>query len=288
MSPVERQMQLREATADSHGPIRAVRHVETVRRGRSRPIVIEADDGHQYVMKLVASPESARRAIAEVIGSRIGRSLGLPQAPWALLEIGQDFDTAGLPASKLDEVASSLATAFGSRVVPDAVSFRIQTMPPIDPDLAAAMVWFDSLITNNDRRNVNPNLLLQGDQIVVIDNDSALQIQERWADPKRRHRYNICAGTGMAWWKLYDHCLLPFANSIVAVGPALAPRLTPDRIAAIVAIVPEAWLAAGFPAGGLEEVREKYVEFLSRRVQLREDFERHADDLRSRGITPMT
>ena len=32
--------------------------------------------------------------------------------------------------------------------------------PPVDPDLAADIVWFDALVTNVDRTHRNPNLLV--------------------------------------------------------------------------------------------------------------------------------
>jgi hypothetical protein len=48
---------------------------------------------------------------------------------------------------------------------------------------------------------------------------------------------------------------------------ALAPRLVPDVLRAIVDMIPEEWLADEPGFGSIEEVRSAYVIYLSTRLQ---------------------
>lgn len=61
-----------------------------------------------------------------------------------------------------------------------------------------------------------------------------------------------CSSTsGTATWNarapfvpIRDHVLLPRADALAEADAQLAPLLTPERIAAIVALIPDAWLDA--------------------------------------------
>ena len=46
--------------------------------------------------------------------------------------------------------------------LPDRLPFTVPADPPVGPDLAADVVWFDTLVTNVDRTHRNPNLLVWG------------------------------------------------------------------------------------------------------------------------------
>lgn len=63
-----------------------------------------------------------------------------------------------------------------------------------------------------------------------------------------------------------DHVLLPRASELDAVDAEYRTLLTPDRIAAIVSLVPDEWLSAGSPDETVEERRATYIQFLTTRL----------------------
>ena len=162
-----------------------IRIESAVGRGRSRPLIVEAENGQSYVAKLSYTDKTARRLIVEVIAGQIALILGLPQPEIVLLEIDPAVDAPELPQPDREVLDSARGPAFGSQLVPGAKSLRRRRDLVIDPDLAAEIIWFDSLVLNADRKARNPNLLVTGEQIWLIDNDSALRVHHRWANPKR-------------------------------------------------------------------------------------------------------
>lgn len=263
--------------------LRALRVQSAMGRGRSRPLIVEAEDGESYVAKLSHTDKTARRLIAEVIAGQIVNVLGLPQPEMVLLEIDPTIDAPDLTPEKREELGVARGPAFGSQMLPDASSLRRHRDFVVDPRLAANIIWFDSLVVNHDRKERNPNILVDGEQAWMIDNDSAMAQHHRWMDRKRQDAYAICPDSGMMWWDPKNHVLLPFAGSVEAAGDELAGKLCRDVIHSIVEQPPEIWFQDGFPSGGRVDPRQMYVEFLVHRLSVRKDFERHADHLRIHG-----
>jgi hypothetical protein len=245
---------------------------------------IEADDGQVYIAKLRASAKTARRLIAEVIAGQIGQIIGLPQPAMVFLEVDGSLATHGLDEEKSAELAASTGLIFGSQKLEGARSMSRRRDPGISPSLAADLVWFDALVLNNDRKWRNPNILQRGDDLWVIDNDSAFSLHHRWAEPAKRRAYQITPAHGRLWWEFREHAVLPWAGSVAEAGERLAALVTPESIARAVAAAPEPWLAAGFPDGCISEPRRAYQELLEARLAHRSDFESLADDLRFHGL----
>jgi len=264
--------------------LRALRVQSAMGRGRSRPLIVEAEDGETYVAKLSHTDRTARRLTVEVIAGQIAKVLGLPQPAMALLVIDPAIDAPDLTPEKRAELDVARGPAFGSQMLPGAVSLRRKGDFVLDPRLAAEIVWFDSLVVNHDRKERNPNILVSDQQAWMIDNDSAMALHHRWCEPSRQDAYAICPDCGLMWWDPKDHVLLPLAGSVEEAGDQLAPRLSPELIETIAGQPPEPWIQAGFPPGGPIDARQMYVEFLVHRLSLRKDFERHADHLRIHGV----
>ena len=178
--------------------LRVIRIESAVGRGRSRPLIVEAENGQSYVAKLNHTDKTARRLIVEVIAGQIALILGLPQPEIVLLEIDPAVDAPELPQPDREVLDSARGPAFGSQLVPGAKSLRRRRDLVIDPDLAAEIIWFDSLVLNADRKARNPNLLVTGEQIWLIDNDSALRVHHRWANPAHG-LFSLCPENGMLW-----------------------------------------------------------------------------------------
>jgi hypothetical protein len=119
--------------------------------------------------------------------------------------------------------------------LPGSLPFTLPADPPIDPGLAADIVWFDALVTNVDRTHRNPNLLLWHGRTWLIDHGAAF-FRQHGDRPLAETAHD---GVPM----LAEHVLLPVAGSIDEAderlaGPALA------AVGRAVALVPDVWLGA--------------------------------------------
>lgn len=64
-----------------------------------------------------------------------------------------------------------------------------------------------------------------------------------------------------------DHVLLPFASRLKEADSEMAPKLTPDVLSDVLAVVPDEWLEnePGFESP--EVVRSAYAEYLTERLR---------------------
>lgn len=273
-----------EVGLSRHLPVvRAVQVHSAVAKGRSRPLVIECDDGHRYVVKLRGSAKTSRRLIAEVISGRIAAVLGIPQPEHALVVIQPDLPPGDVEGEKLQELRLSTGLVFGSRWMEGVSPLRRAADAPLSPADSARIVWFDSLILNNDRKWRNTNILMQQDRYWLIDNDSAFHFHHRWADPMRWHDHAFSPISGLVWWKSIEHVLLPWASSISAIGDRLARTIDAAVFEEAAMQVPGEWFAQGFPEGSAIEPALMYQAFLTNRLARRKDWEALADVARFEG-----
>jgi hypothetical protein len=136
--------------------------------------------------------------------------------------------------------------------LPGSLPFTAPPDPPIDPALAADIVWFDTLVTNVDRTHRNPNLIVWGGRTWLIDHGASFF---------RQHAAGSLAATahdGVPM--LAEHVLLPYAGSIRAADERLAARAL-AAVGEAVALVPPAWLGVN-PAAR----RGDFAAFLNSRL----------------------
>jgi hypothetical protein len=240
--------------------VRATRYVAPLREGGSVPAIVEADDDGLYVVKLRGAAQGPRTLIAELVAGEVGRALDLPVPDLVLVEL-DSLLARGEPDPELQQpLEASAGLNLGIDFLPGALAFGHHAGRDLDPELAAAIVWFDALVTNPDRTAHNPNLLLWHRKLYLIDHGAALYAQHVWqpgADP--------AANAGTPFARIAEHILLPFAGSIAAIDGALTERLRPATIEAIVAQIPASWLPFDpvDPATG----RSAYATYLQHRLR---------------------
>ena len=61
--------------------------------------------------------------------------------------------------------------------------------------------------------------------------------------------------------------LLPFASRLSTVDAVMAAHVTPERIAEVVALIPDSWLLADAAFDTPQAQREAYVQYFTRRLQ---------------------
>jgi hypothetical protein len=251
----------------------ATRYVTPLREGGSLPAIVEGDDDGLYVAKFRGAGQGEKALVAELIAGELARAAGLRVPELVLLEVD-----AALGRNEPDpEIRELLSRSAGVNValdyLPGSVSFDPAVGPPPGADEASEIVWFDALVANLDRSARNTNLLSWHRQLWLIDHGAALYFHHAWTedpDPALSPFAPVKA-----------HVLLPWASAIAAAGARLAPRLSREVIAEVVAGVPDALLAdaAGSPAPAAR--RAAYVAHFTRRLDAARVFEEEAERARA-------
>jgi hypothetical protein len=239
--------------------VRAIRYLTPLREGGSVPAIVEADDDGTYVAKFRGAAQGPRALVAELIAGEIGRLLGLPVPQLALIEI-DPLLARSEPDPEIQELLrGSAGLNIALDYLPGALNWEPGLAPPPDPALAAAVVWFDALISNVDRTPKNPNMLRWHRALYLIDHGAALYFHHDWPRTAAEH----LARSRSPFALIRNHALLPLAGDLHAADARLAPRITQAALQAIVAEVPDAWLVGGEAP---DAMRRGYVEHLWSRL----------------------
>ncbi|MGH2516432.1 MAG: HipA family kinase [Ktedonobacterales bacterium] len=266
-----------DTTTPFHSPrtVTATRYVTPLREGGSLPAVVEADDDGLYVVKFRGAGQGVKALIAELVAGEIGRTLGLLVPEIVFIEV----DTV-LGRSEPDFEIQALLKASGGLnlaldFLPGALPFDPAIPRAVDATLAAAVVWFDAYVTNVDRTPRNTNLLVWHRRLWLIDHGAALYFHHGAAA--------YPPGGSLKFARVADHVLLPYANAsdLDAADATAHERLTPARLAAIVATIPESWLDTSPGAASAQEQRAAYVTYLTERLAASRAFVEEAQHARA-------
>ena len=255
--------------------VRATRYVTAFREGGSLPGLVEADDDGLYVVKFRGAGQGPRVLVAEWLTGEIGRALGLLVPDLVAVDLAASIADSEPDQEIHDLLERSVGRNIGLDFLPGAMTFNPVVDATPDPDWAAAVIWLDGLVTNPDRSPKNPNLLVWHGRPWLIDHGAALSIHYTWRDPDEHARRSHAE-------RLADHVLLPFASSVAAADERLAPLVTPELVADLVAALPDDWLAPDPRAGDAAAQRHAYVAYLGRRLEGPRPFVGPADELRAR------
>jgi hypothetical protein len=229
--------------------VTATRYVTPLREGGSLPGLVEADDDGLYVLKFRGAGQGPRGLVAELLAGEMARALGLPVPDLVLIELDPRIAVAEPDQEVQDLLSRSEGLNLGMDFLPGALPHT--AVDPVDPELAASIVWFDALVMNVDRTPRNPNLLHWHRALWLIDHGAAFY----------RHH-----GAGNVGWDadavasdpfalVADHVLLGRAASLAEADARLAPMVDDSVLDRLSSMVPIAWAD---PA--------PYVDFLRARV----------------------
>jgi len=237
--------------------VTATRYVTPLREGGSLPAVIEADDDGMYVLKFRGAGQGPKALIAELVAGEIARVAGLPVPEIVLVELDASLARTEPDAEIQDLIRASAGLNLALDYLPGAVTFDPLAEKP-DAALASAIVWFDAFVTNLDRTARNTNMMVWHRRLWLIDHGAALYVHHSWTDPLAR--------ADDPFPLVKDHVLLSLAGALEEADARLAARITPQAIADIVALIPDAWLD-GEPFGSPAVQRDAYRRYLQRRLQ---------------------
>jgi hypothetical protein len=239
--------------------VRVSRYVTPLREGGSLPAIVEADDDGMYVLKFRGAGQGARALVAELVSGEIARALGLPVPELVFVELDADLARTEPDPEIHALIRSSAGLNLALDYLPGSVTFDPVVERPA-PDLASRIVWFDAYVTNVDRTARNTNMLMWHRRLWLIDHGATMYFHHSpgWAADRVRARDPFAL--------IRQHVLLRAATMLEQADRMMAGRLTPDIIAAIVDLVPDAWLQDG-PAGGEHgSYRAAYCDYLIDRL----------------------
>lgn len=245
--------------------VKVLRYVTPLREGGSLPAIIEDKDEKLYVLKFRGAGQGVKALIAELIAGEIGRVLGfkIPEIVFA------DLDTALAKTEPDPEIQDLINFSGGLNLAMEYLSGSITYDPMFaKPEglLASEIVWFDTLTANVDRTPRNANILFWHDDLWLIDHGASLYFHHNWE--------RFLENSTNPFRLIKDHILLPFADQIEEADEVLGKKLTSETLENIVGLIPDEWLEN--PA----EQRKIYLEFLTKRLESRQEFVKEAIDAR--------
>lgn len=237
--------------------VSATRYVTPLREGGSLPAIVEASDLGLYVLKFRGAGQGPLALVAELVGTEIGRALGLKVPDLVLMEVDAALGRNEADPEIRELLRASVGINLGVDYLPGSVTFDPAARDAVEADLASSIVWLDAFITNVDRTPRNPNLLWWHKTLYMIDQGASLYFHHTWQNLETMSRSRFPA--------VRDHVLLPWAGRIEEADLRLRPQLDEALFARIIDQIPEDWL---LPEPGLstDQRRAGYLEFLTRRL----------------------
>ena len=240
--------------------VRVTRYVTPLREGGSLPAIVEADDDGLYVLKFRGAGQGPRALIAELVAGEIARALQLPVPDLVFAKLDPD-----LARTEPDPEIFALIRASGGLnlaldYLPGAVMFDPLVNKP-DADVASRLVWFDAYVSNVDRTARNPNLLVWHRKLWLIDHGASLYFHHMpgWIDAADRALDPFPL--------IKEHVVRHRATHLEAIDEGMAAALQSETLAAIVAAIPDLWLADEVSGGDPPRYREAYRSYLQRRLE---------------------
>lgn len=251
--------------------VNVTRYVVPLREGGSLPAIVEADDGFLYVLKFRGAGQGIKALIAELIGGEIARALGFKVPEIVFANVDAAFGRTEADEEIQDLLKFSEGMNLALHYLSGAISFD-PTVTQVDATLASQVVWLDCLITNVDRTPRNTNMLTWYKELWLIDHGAALYFHHAWDNRDEQAR--------RPFMQVKDHVLLPFASELDSVNKSFRAILTPERIHAIVSLVPDEWLTADSSSETVVEKRNVYEQFLNTRLSTSDTFVKEAQHAR--------
>ena len=253
--------------------VTATRYVTPLREGGSLPAIVEASDGRLYVAKFRGAGQGTRALVAEWLAGELARACGFAVPELVRLELDGAFGRNEPDPEIRDLLRASTGSNLGLAFLPAAIGYDPIAPPDVDERLASEIVWFDSYVMNVDRTARNPNLLVTEGRLWLIDHGASLYFHHAWAGAQ--------ASMTSAFAPVRDHVLLPRAGRLKEAGAAVRSRLAAAPVAALLAAIPDDWLAAGDAPGDPAATRAAYAAWFAGRLEAAPTFAAEAERARA-------
>lgn len=251
--------------------VKVTRYVTPLREGGSLPAIAEADDGFLYVLKFRGAGQGVKALVAELIGGELARIAGLKIPEMVFADLDEAFGRTEPDEEIQDLLKASIGLNMGLHYLSGSITYDPVTTK-IDPELASRIVLFDAWLMNVDRTARNSNLLNWNRELWLIDHGAALYFHHNWGQWQEQALKPFAA--------IRDHVLLPFASALQEAESYLKTVFSRERIAEVVALIPDDWLLAYGEEAGPEALRSVYNSFLVTRLEASSIFTKEAINAR--------
>jgi hypothetical protein len=216
---------------------------------------MEGDDLGTWVVKFRGAGQGPKALVAEVIVGELARELGLAVPEIVLVDVDPELGRTEPDQEVQDLLRASAGLNLGMDYLPGSITYDPLAVD-VPAEIAARALWLDALTLNVDRSWRNPNLLVWGGRLWLIDHGAALYPHHDWP--------NAGAAVARTLPGVAEHVLLPAVAvdraAFVAADAELADRVDAGLLAEVVSRAPDAWL---------DVPRSGYVEWLLERVAAR-------------------
>jgi len=237
--------------------VNVTRYVTPLREGGSMPAITEADDGFLYVLKFRGAGQGPRALIAELIGGEMARILGLRVPELVFANLDEAFGRTEPDEEIQDLLKASVGLNLALHYLSGAITFD-PTVTIVDATLASQIVWLDCFLTNMDRTCRNTNMLVWHKELWLIDHGASLYFHHSWQNWEEQ--------AVKPFYLIKDHVLLPWATELEQVNENFKVILTPEKIEAIIALIPDNWLEGETNFSSITDHRKAYAHFLTKRL----------------------
>jgi hypothetical protein len=237
--------------------VQVIRYITPLREGGSLPAIAEADDGFIYVIKFRGAGQGTRALIADLIGAEIARFAGLKVPELVFAELDEAFGRTEPDEEIQDLLRASTGINLGVHFLSGSITFDA-AVTKVEEATASLIVWLDAFLTNVDRTVRNTNMLSWHKELWLIDFGAALYFHHSWDNWQEQ--------SVKPFVQIKDHVLLPQATELDKVDVAMHQLLTPQKLKAIVELIPETWLMSNDDNETLVAKKAVYLNFLISRL----------------------
>ncbi len=248
-----------------------VQYVQPLREGGSLPAIVKADDDFLYVLKFRGSGQGKKSLVAEFIGGELARAIGLKVPELVFMNLDDSFSKTEPDEEVQDLLKFSVGLNLGLHFLSGAITFD-PLISKVDAMTASKVVLLDSLIGNIDRTAKNANLLIWHTELWVIDNGASLYFHHKWENWEDHLTRTFPF--------VKDHVLLKQAVALPEAAKEVRHLLGHDKIAEIVANVPEDWLLGESDSLSADEVRAAYITYIEAKLAMIDVLVKEAEDAR--------
>jgi hypothetical protein len=230
-------------------------------------VVVDTEAG-QYFVKLRGAAQGTAALVAEVLVAELADRLDLPVPARRVITFAHDLPSDDLNDELADLLRASVGENLGFRFLPTARPFEAADLGRVTRDFASQVRWLDWLVLNPDRSPANPNIMVDGSRLWLIDHGAALTFHHDWE--------SVTEATPLRPALPLPHLLSAAATDVPAWDPLLTARLPCAALAEPVAAIPDSFLRPLLPVGSgaevLERRRASYLAFLWKRLTGPHDF----------------
>ncbi len=178
--------------------ITAVKYIEPMKKGQTKPQLFECSNGKQYVVKFFSDEVMGKRLVHEYIANELAKHLGLPIAEGEVIYLDRNM-------LETNHFAVELGPHFGC------VYYKNKARPTNEERIKKCInlhempgvIVFDHWIRNRDRANNNWNLIIdegmEFNKLYMIDQGGAFYSSRRNSETLKKRSHHIT----IFWGKMY-------------------------------------------------------------------------------------